>query len=43
MEDNHWVGGTVVQVWDQRVCSLVILSLSHVVANTIATGDLHGL
>jgi hypothetical protein len=42
MRINHLVGGQVVRVWDQEICSPVVSGSSPTIANMMATRGLHG-
>jgi hypothetical protein len=42
IQSNHLIGDPVVKVWDQEVCFPVVSGSSHMVANIMVTGGLHG-
>jgi hypothetical protein len=42
MRINHLVGGPVVRVWDQRICSPIVSGSSPIIANMMVTESLHG-
>jgi hypothetical protein len=42
MRINHLIGGPMVRVWDQGICSPVVSGSSPIIANMMTTGGLHG-